>query len=145
MKVALITRSTLYTVYGGDTIQTVQTARHLVDMGIEADVRLSHEDINYDDYDLLHFFNLTRPADILYHSRKAQKPYVISTILCDYSEYDKHQRKGWGKLLGFFSPNGIEYIKTMARCLIGGDRLASLSYAWKGQRSSINEIFRIGI
>jgi len=142
MKVALITRSTLYTVYGGDTIQTVQTARHLVDMGIKADVRLSHEEINYADYDLLHFFNLTRPADILYHSRKSGKPYVVSTILCDYSEYDRHQRKGWGKLLGLFSTNGTEYIKTMARCLVGGDKLASVSYTWKGQRNSINEILR---
>jgi glycosyltransferase involved in cell wall biosynthesis len=67
---------------------------------------------------------------------------VVSTILCDYSEYDKHQRKGLGKLLGLFSPNGIEYIKTMARCLIGGDKLASTAYAWMGQRRSINEILR---
>jgi glycosyltransferase involved in cell wall biosynthesis len=142
MKVALITRSTLYKVYGGDTIQTVQTARHLNALGIQAEVRLSHENINYEDYDLLHFFNLVRPADILYHSRKAGKPYVVSTILCDYSEYDKYQRKGIGKLLGLFSSNGIEYIKTMARCLIGGDKLASTAYAWKGQRNSINEILK---
>jgi len=142
MKVALITRSTLFKVYGGDTIQTMQTARHLNALGIQADVHLSHEEINYEDYDLLHFFNLSRPADILYHSRKAGKPYVVSTILCDYSEYDKHQRKGLGKLLGLFSSNGIEYIKTMARCLIGGDKLASRAYAWMGQRRSINEILR---
>lgn len=140
MKVALITRSTLYTVRGGDAVQTLQTARHLTALGIQADVHLSHERINYEDYDLLHFFNLSRPADILYHSRRANKPYVISTILCDYSEYDKHQRKGLGKLLGLFSSNGIEYIKTMARCLIGGDKLVSPAYAWLGQRRSINAI-----
>jgi len=143
MKVALITRSTLYTVRGGDTVQTLQTARHLTAMGINADVRLANEQIDYADYDLLHFFNLIRPADILYHSRKAHKPYVVSTIFCDYTEYDKHQRKGAiGKLLSFFSADGIEYIKTMARCIIGGDKLASISYAWKGQRNSIKEILK---
>jgi len=142
MKVALITRSTLFKVYGGDTIQTMQTARHLNALGIQADVHLSHEEINYEEYDLLHFFNLSRPADILYHSHKANKPYVVSTILCDYSEYDKHQRKGLGKLLGLFSSNGIEYIKTMARCLIGGDKLVSPAYAWLGQRRSINKILK---
>jgi len=143
MKVALITRSTLYTVRGGDTVQTLQTARHLVDMGITAEVRLANEHINYDEYDLLHFFNLIRPADILYHSRKAHKPYVISTIFCDYTEYDKYQRKGVaGRLLSFFSADGIEYIKTMARCIVGGDKLSSLAYAWKGQRNSIKEILK---
>jgi len=140
MRVALITRSTLFKVYGGDTIQTMQTARHLNALGIRADVYLSHEKINYGDYDLLHFFNLSRPGDILYHSRKGGKPYVVSTILCDYSEYDKRQRKGLGKLLGLFSSNGIEYIKTMARCLVGGDKLVSTAYAWMGQRKSIKEI-----
>jgi glycosyltransferase involved in cell wall biosynthesis len=143
MKVALITRSTLYTVRGGDTVQTLQTARHLVAMGINADVRLANEEINYDDYDLLHFFNLIRPADILYHSRKAHKPYVISTIFCDYTEYDKYQRKGFaGRVLSFFSADGIEYIKTMVRCITGGDKLASFAYAWKGQRNSIKDILK---
>lgn len=143
MKVAMITRSTLYTVRGGDTVQTLQTARHLTAMGVSADIRLANEQINYEDYDLLHFFNLIRPADILYHSRKAHKPYVISTIFCDYAEYDKHQRKGSiGKLLSLFSADGIEYIKTMARCIVGGDKLASFAYAWKGQRKSIKEILK---
>jgi len=143
MKVALISRSTLYTVHGGDTVQTLQTARHLNAMGVNAEVHLANEQINYADYDLLHFFNLTRPADILFHSRKAQKPYVVSTIFCDYSEYDKQQRRGAiGSLLSFFSSDGIEYIKTMARCIVGGDKLASLSYVWKGQHNSIKQVLK---
>jgi glycosyltransferase involved in cell wall biosynthesis len=140
MKVAIITRSTLYSVPGGDTIQAIETARYLNDMGIIVELKLSNETINYDEYSLLHFFNLIRPADILYHSKKAAKPFVISTILVDYSEYDKHYRKGPGSLLGYFSADNIEYIKTMARWVLGRDHLSSLSYIWKGQRKSILEI-----
>jgi glycosyltransferase involved in cell wall biosynthesis len=140
IKVAFITRSTIYTVPGGDTIQVVQTARHLTQMGISAEIKLSNESIHYQDYDLLHFFNLTRPADILYHSQKAGIPYVISTILCNYGEYDKYHRKGAGRLLRYLSTDTIEYIKSIARYLLGRDSLASPSYAWLGQRKSIKNI-----
>src|ERR1700761_3672528 len=140
MKVALITRSTLYSVPGGDTVQIVQTAASLVAMGVVADINPSNEVCVYDKYALLHFFNITRPADILHHSQKAGKQYVVSTILCNYSEYDQQHRKGIGMLFSYLKNDSIEYIKTLGRCLLGGDRLASLSYIWKGQYSSIRQI-----
>ncbi len=142
MRAAIIARSTLYTVPGGDTVQAVQTALHLKDLGVIADVKLSNEVIDYSLYDLLHFFNIIRPADILYHSKKAGKPYVVSTILVDYSEFDKHHRKGIGALFSYLPPNTIEYLKTIARWLLGRDHLSSRSYIWKGQRKSIMEILR---
>ena len=142
MKIAFIARSTLYSVPGGDTVQMVQTARHLVDMGVDAQILLSNERINYPEFNLLHFFNITRPADILYHSNKARMPFVVSTILCNYSEYDKYHRKGVGTLFTYLPTDSIEYIKTMARCLLGKDHLSSIAYAWKGQRRSIIEILR---
>ena len=85
MRVAIIARSTLHTVPGGDTVQAVQTARHLKDLGVTVDVKLSNEAIDYSQYDLLHFFNIIRPADILYHSKKSGKPYVVSTISVSYT------------------------------------------------------------
>jgi len=142
MKVAFITRSTLYTVPGGDTVQVVQTARHLAAMGVDTEILLSNEAIAYDQYDLLHFFNIIRPADILYHSKKAKRPFVVSTILCSYAEYDKHHRKGIGALFSYLPADSIEYLKTMARWLLGKDHLSSLEYTWKGQRKSIIEILR---
>ncbi|WP_158797193.1 glycosyltransferase family 4 protein [Pedobacter sp. L105] len=142
MKVAMIARSTFFSAPGGDTVQAVQTARNLTDLGIETDVRLSNETIVYEDYDLLHFFNLIRPADILYHSKKAGKPFVVSTILCNYSEYDKFHRKGAGKLFSILPADGIEYLKTMARWLLRKDHLSGKSYIWKGQRRSIIEILK---
>jgi glycosyltransferase involved in cell wall biosynthesis len=140
MKVAFITRSTLFTVPGGDTVQVEQTARQLNVMGVDTEICLSNQAINYADFDLLHFFNIIRPADILYHSKKANKPFVVSTILVNYSEYDKKHRKGIGSLFRFLPGDSIEYLKTIARWLLGRDHLASIDYAWKGQRRSIIEI-----
>jgi len=127
MKVALIARSTLYTVRGGDTIQVLQTALQLSGLGVDANILLSNEQIDYEQYSLLHFFNITRPADILYHAKKSGKPYVVSTILCNYSEYDKHHRKRIGMLFTFLPADTIEYLKTLARWLMGKDHLASIN------------------
>lgn len=140
MRVALITRSTLYTARGGDTVQVEQTAKQLAELGVDVSILLSNQHIDYSRYDLLHFFNITRPADILYHGKKSGKPYVVSTILCNYSEYDKYHRKGIGVLFSFLPADSIEYLKTMARWVRGKDHLSSINYIWKGQRKSILEI-----
>lgn len=142
MRVAFITRSTLYTVPGGDTTQVEQTALHLQNIGIQTEIKLTDEDIDYDRYDLLHFFNLIRPADIIFHIRQSGKPYVVSSILCDYTEYDKYHRKGLGRLFNMLSSDGIEYVKTMARFLLGRDKLMSRDYTWRGQYKSIKEVLK---
>lgn len=143
MKVAMIVRSTLFNVRGGDTVQVVQTAAHLSRYGIGVDIKLASEEIDYLQYDLLHFFNITRPADILAHIRKASKPFLVSTIFLDYSEYDKYHRKGFaGFLFRFLGADGIEYLKAISRWLIGKDSLVSPAYLWKGQRRSIVEILK---
>jgi glycosyltransferase involved in cell wall biosynthesis len=141
IKVAMVVRSTLYTVPGGDTIQAMQTARSLRMQGVKADIKLTNETIDYNNYHLLHFFNITRPADILYHIRKAKIPFVISTILINYSEYDKYHRKGLaGMLFRYLPGDTIEYLKVISRWILGKDKMMSLSYAWKGQKKSIHEI-----
>jgi len=140
MKVAFIARTTLHTVPGGDTVQVVQTARQLNNLGVEVDILLSKDEINYSEYDLLHFFNLVRPADILHHSKISKKPFVISTILCTYGDYYKYNRTGLGAIFTHLPADGVEYLKTVARWILGKDHLSSLDYLWKGQRKSIIEI-----
>jgi len=140
-RVAMIVRSTLFSSKGGDTIQVLHTARLLRQLGILVDIRLTNETIHYNQYKLLHFFNLTRPADILHHIGKAGLPFVVSTILIDYSEYDKYHRKGLPGLIFRYLPAGaIEYLKVMSRWLKGNDKMMSLTYALKGQHKSIMEI-----
>ena len=141
MKVLFIVRSTLFTAKGGDTIQVEETARELRKIGVDVDIKKTNEKADYSSYDLLHFFNITRPADILVHTKRSNKPFVVSTILIDYSGYDKQQRSGMaGKLFKLLPAGGIEYLKTLYRYLRGKDRLVSVSYIWKGQRRSIKEI-----
>ncbi|MEO8406344.1 MAG: glycosyltransferase family 4 protein [Chitinophagaceae bacterium] len=143
MKIAFITRSTLYKVPGGDTIQVLQLADHFKRSGVETSVLLTDEEIDYPQYDLFHVSNITRPSDILFHISQTKKPFVLSPILIDYSEYDRRYRKGIsGLVLRIFPPGLTEYIKTVARWLTGKDVLRSKDYIWKGQRNSIREILK---
>jgi glycosyltransferase involved in cell wall biosynthesis len=143
MKVLIITRSTLYSQRGGDTVQVLETARHLRASGVTVDIRLADEKIVYSQYDLLHFFNMIRPADILFHIHRSGKPYVVSTIFVDYSEYDRYHRAGWTAVpFRLLSGNGIEYLKTIMRWMLGRDKLVSTSYIWRGQRRSVRSILK---
>jgi glycosyltransferase involved in cell wall biosynthesis len=143
MKVAFISRSTLFTVKGGDTFQIINTARHLTSLGVEVDIALTHQPIDYKKYDLLHFFNIIRPADIIYHIDRSNTPFVVSPILVDYSEYDRLYRKGFsGSLFRYLPADTIEYLKAIARWVKGNDSLMSTSYLWKGHASSIKKILR---
>ena len=140
-KIALISRSTLYDVPGGDTIQMQQTARHLAAWGYDATIHRTTDTLDYDRYQLFHFFNLTRPADILYHLDHIRKPIVLTPILIDYSEYDRHHRTDTaGKLLRNIPESMTEYGKTVARWLRGKDAMRSMSYLWKGQQRSIRQV-----
>ncbi|MGZ3924621.1 MAG: glycosyltransferase family 4 protein [Flavisolibacter sp.] len=141
MKVAFISRPTLYTVPGGDTVQMEETAQHLKEFDVEARILLSHQEINYKEFDLLHFFNLTRPADILFHINKSNVPFVISPILVDYTEFDIRHRRG---LSGWMlrSVPSPEYTKTLARWLLLKDKLPAKEYLWKGHRKAISEILQ---
>lgn len=133
----------MYKDKGGDTTQVLGTAEQLGKLGIGVDIRLTNEVIDYSAYDLLHFFNIIRPADILEHIRRSGKPYVVSTIYVDYSEFDKRARKGMTRLLfRVFSGDGIEYLKVIARALLNGEKIVSTSYLLYGQKRSIRRIIR---
>lgn len=141
MKVAYIARSTLYTSRGGDTIQMEQTARHLEQLGIRVDIRLADEKIEYARYDLLHFFNLTRPADILPHISRSDIPFAVTPLLIDYSEFDRRYRTGIAGALFSHMPAGrIEYLKTIGRWVKGQQTIKGISYLLNGHRQSIKKI-----
>lgn len=143
MKVLFIARASLYRNRGGDTIQLNKTAEWLGKLGVAAEIRLADEDIDYTGCDLIHFFNLMRPADILRHARTSGKPYVISPLFVDYSEADRRTRKGWARLLTrVVSPDRIEYLKVIARRILNGERIVSPDYLWYGQRDSVRRILR---
>jgi glycosyltransferase involved in cell wall biosynthesis len=142
MKVVFISRSTLYSTRVGDTTQVEQTAKHLRLLGIHVDIKLTTDNIEYEKYDLLHFFNLIRPNDILHHLQKTNKPIIVSPIYVDYSDFDQHDRQGMTRLMArAFGKHGSEYLKTVFRSLIGQDSSTSFTYLL-GHKRAIKAILK---
>jgi hypothetical protein len=63
IKVLMISRATLFSSPGGDTVQVEETANYLRKIDVVADIKLSNEEINFNGYDLVHFFNIIIPND----------------------------------------------------------------------------------
>lgn len=141
MKVLFVTRNTLFTVSGGDTVQILETAAHLREAGVEADVKTTGEITDYKGYDLLHFFNIIRPADIIPHIKKSNLPFVVSTIFVDYSEYDKEFRHGIaGFVFKLLHSDTVEYLKNVVRSILTGKERIPLRYILYGHKKSLKEI-----
>src|ERR1700761_1453417 len=133
IKVAFISRATLYTSPGGDTRQLEQTAFNLRLKGVQVDIYLADEKIDYNKYDLLHFFNIIRPADNIKHIKASGKPYVVSTIFVEYGTVKEEGRGGAMGLLKKMLPEGkLEYIKAIARAIKNGEKIVSREYLWMG-------------
>lgn len=140
LKIAFIVRSTLFKVVGGDNLQAVNTAKELEELGVGVDIIRANEKIDYTKYDLLHLFNIIRPADHLNHIEKSKKPVVISTIYLDYSEFDQLGRDGFQKyLLKTVGKNGAEFLKNNLRFIKNQDKLVSPEYLW-GHRRAVQKI-----
>ncbi len=140
----MISRATLFTHPGGDTVQVKKTAQYLNKLdGITVTIKTVNEKIDFSQYDLMHLFNISRPADLLGIIKKANLPYVLSTIYIDYSEAEKnHHSKFRFYLNRVFNPDQVEYIKTVARILKKQDTLTEKGYLLKGQKKSIVEIIK---
>lgn len=142
MRIAFISRATLYSSPGGDTKQIDQTAAALRELGVFVDIYLTTQPIDYKTYDLLHFFNIIRPADILPHL-KSGKPYVVSTIYVDYSYYEQQIAGGLrGRLSRLLGADRMEWLKTMARQFKNNERMLSRFYLIHGHRASVKKVAR---
>lgn len=137
MKVLFISRATLYDSPGGDTIQIEKTAKYLRKLGLSVDIGLTNESFDYGQYDLVHFFNIIRPADILFHAKKSKK-YVISTIFVDYEEFEINAGKPFRKFLTkILGGDFIEYLKAITKHLLGKEKIISKEYLYWGHKKSV--------
>ena len=151
MRVALISRSSMYKIRGGDTIQVLKTAEELNKLGVNAEVFRACDIIPYDKFDLLHFFNIIRPSDHLYHINRSGKPFVVSTIYVDYTEFDRNRRNLFHKrfrrnlfhksMLGLLGQSGAEYLKNLYRFANKQDKLVSPEYLL-GHKRAIKTVFK---
>ncbi len=139
MKILMLARSNLFADPGGDSVQMLRTAEQLREMGVQVDVNPAKPD--YNRYDLLHFFNIIDPEDILGHIRATDRPFVVSTIYVQYEEYERYHRNDLiGKAHRRFSPDGVEYLKTAAKWILKGESISDYSFLWRGHRRSIQYI-----
>jgi len=136
----MIARKTLNTTPGGDTTQVNSTAKYLRYLGVEVDILLGETTIDYSKYDIMHFFNIIRPNDILPHISKSKLPFLVSTIFVDYSEFEKNRGGLLGLLANTLSSDKLEYIKTIARFLKNGDNVNSRYYLLRGHRASVKYV-----
>jgi glycosyltransferase involved in cell wall biosynthesis len=141
MKILFLTRSTLYSVYGGDSVQVISTAKYLRRLGVEVDIKLSNEKIDYSQYDLLHIYNAIRPADALAHVKRSGKPYVLSPIYVDFYEYHKEHAKGVTALMSrYLSADQLEYAKVIARWIKNGEPIHSSEYFYLGHKKAVQKL-----
>ncbi|GGH77027.1 glycosyltransferase family 4 protein [Phaeocystidibacter marisrubri] len=125
MKIAFVTRSTLFIQPGGDTQQVEQSAAELSQLGVQVDVITNQRNVDLSEYDLVHFFNLGRPADLIRHRNWDAVPLFISTIWVEYN-----------------NSNRMETLKTLARGILGNDRIPPFSYLTAGQEKSMQQILQ---
>lgn len=140
MKVLFTARASLFSQPGGDTRQVEQTAEALRDIDVEVDIKLRGESIDLKDYQIIHFFNAGRPADITGLIPQITQPLVVSSIWVDYSEWDSMRGGLSGSLNKILGTHGMEYVKTLARGLNGSDRFPGASYLFQGHRKTMDKL-----
>lgn len=141
LRVAFISRATLYSAPGGDTKQVEETAAALRSLNIEVQIFTAGSIIDFECFDLLHFFNIIRPAQILAYTQNTHLPYVVSTIFVDYAQYERAGLAGGRKLLSkMVSPDGMEYLKALARWAKNGEKIQSNRYLLQGHRAAVKKV-----
>lgn len=145
--VLLQSRTTLFSVPGGDTIQVLKTAEYLRLRGWEADVSTSL-DCDVRPYDLVHLFNLTRPQETLIQALNAHahgKPICLSTIYLDWSEFDRSARGGVaGAISRLIPPSTCDYLKVAARALTNAEiHRGTLKLLMRGYRRSQRDLLKL--
>lgn len=148
MKVLFITRPTVFSGPGGDTIQLLKTKEYLEELGCKIDIADTSRP-NFVGYDVIHFFNLRNPQDIANNVARAKKmniPTVLSTIWGSYYECDQYSRKGLqGFIVRNFTEYSVEYSKSLIRAVLNRNfHRDTLKYLFKGhytsQRDIVNDV-----
>ena len=99
MHIAFVARKTLYSQPGGDTVQVEQSAAALRRQGHNVSITTSGTPLP-DNIDVLHGFNLGRPADLLPYFTSFPGKKVLSSIYVDYALADSVRFPLLYKVLG---------------------------------------------
>ena len=141
LRILYLSRPTLFSTPGGDTVQMMKTAEFLErNFDVKISVQPDPEKIDYSEFDLIHFFNLIRPNNILPHTGSGI-PFVVSSVFVDYGEYDRSVRKGIGAAIARLAGKyRTEYLKILARWLKNKENPGSFAFFLTGYKKSIQKI-----
>ena len=147
LKILFQSRSTLFSVPGGDTTQILKTKEHLEGLGLTVDISLDLRP-NLDKYDIVHVFNLMRPQDLFLQVKNAKsqgKIIALSTIYGPYTEFEKKARAGVLKVLNQkLTITQIEYLKVLARSILNREfSMGTLIYLLRGHRNLQHRILKM--
>lgn len=137
MKVLFYNRDNAIKNFGGDTVQMLKTKLYLEKLhGVSVTIGGLSE-LKFQSFDLVHFFNIRCPQDIIAgvrYCKTNQIKYCISTIYGSYREGDIRSRDGFISLLATVSSeNSLEYFKVLARILkVGGITKSKMDVLLKG-------------
>lgn len=146
MKVLMQSRVSIFSSPGGDTIQILKTKEYLEKSGVHVDISTELEpDVSM--YDIVHIFNVTRPQEAYLQARNAKsqkKKVVLSPIYVDYSEYEKVDRPGIGRLLSsVLDKFQMEYCKMLGRVVKSNEvNKGTLIVLQKGFRKVQTELLK---
>jgi len=121
MKALFQTRTSIFSVPGGDTVQILKTADGLRALGCEVDISTDLEP-DLAGYDIVHLFNLTRPQELYMqaaNARRQDRKIALSPIYASYDEFERQARGGiYGALARTLKPGHIAYAKVLARAIL---------------------------
>ncbi len=138
MRILIISRSTLFTQRGGDTVQIEQTAKYLAQAGCKVHIQTTGFCEDFKSFDVLHFFNLNRPADILPYLKEGRPPLVTTAVYINYSSVPaKVQTLKQRALSAVGNHFTQEYIKALARGVNGSDRMPKKAFITKGYKKMV--------
>lgn len=137
MRILFSSRPNLESQPGGDVLHLEETAKAL--RAMDHEVVLFKPGVEVADFDIIHHFNLGRPAEAL-RLLRYNKPLIISSIFVDFEKADR-RISGWRKLLSrTLSADALEYLKLLGRALSGREKWPPWYYIFQGHRASIQKL-----
>lgn len=134
MRILLQARSNLWSKPGGDSVQIYSLAEGLKELDYDVEIDISAQK-RLDRFDLIHCFNISRIQETyqqVLNAEKQGKPYVITPIFQNLSEYNLRGRYGLtGKLAARLSYETAEQLRNTYLWLKGDSPRTACRAIWQ--------------
>lgn len=137
IKVLFVSRPNLHSQSGGDSLHLDQNRLYLKRLDVRSDLWDGSQDPK--DYDLIHFYGLSRPATLL-PLLQSKVPIVVSSIYVDYSKADRETSRLRAYIQKGLGQHALDYLKLLGRAQQGREDWPNREYLLEGQKGSIQKI-----